>query len=104
MAERIDAGDVSGAKSAATRETRRQRRARAKRVKPRSKHTYDLPARMIEAVREIADREGVSQSDVVALALARFLEAYHAGTVELGKRQSRSVRFTHKLLLPKGWR
>lgn len=105
MAGRIDPGDVSGVKSTARAEIERQKRAQVKREKQRGpKATYDLPARIIDNVREVADKERVSQSDVAALALVTFLERYHAGEVELQKATVRSVRFDYRLLLPEGWR
>jgi len=102
--DRIRPEDVSGETQTALAETKRQRQAQAKRAHPRQKQTYDLPARVIAGIKEIADSERVSQSDLAALALVRFLEAYHAGEIELDKKAARSVRFDYRVLLPRGWR
>ena len=72
----------------------------------RPKATYDLPLALIEKIQEIASREDVSQSDIVAWALVEFLERYEAGEVVLQehKTSARSLRFACKLDLPERWR
>jgi hypothetical protein len=84
---------------------REHRKARARKAE-RPKATYDLPLALIEKVQEVASREDVSQSDIVAWALAEFLEHYEAGGVNLQehKTAARSLRFACKLELPERWR
>lgn len=101
---------VSGAGAAAQREleaqlhTREKRAARARKQK-RPKATYDLPLAMIEAVNATAEQEDVARSDIVAWALAEFLDRYQAGEVDLSesKRPARGLRFALKLELPGEW-
>lgn len=84
----------------------RERRKAKVRKAGRPKATYDLPLALIEKVQEIASREDVSQSDIVAWALVEFLERYEAGEVVLQehKTSARSLRFACKLELPERWR
>jgi len=83
----------------------RQKRRTQERRKARPKGTYDLPARLMAAVDEIGDRESIAKSDVVALALTHFVEAYRAGQVDLEplKERARSLRVEWKLKLPADW-
>jgi len=48
----------------------------------RHKATFDLPKKLIEAVKEIAKEERVSRSDVAAWALAELVRAYRRGEVD----------------------
>lgn len=48
----------------------------------RHKATFDLPKKLIEAIKEIAQMERVSRSDVAAWALAEFVRAYRRGEVD----------------------
>lgn len=86
-------------------ESRERRRARA-RKSARPKGTYDLSLALIEAIQEVAAREDVAQSDIVAWALVEFLERYQAGQVDLSphKKPARSLRVAQKLDLPEKWR
>lgn len=71
--------------------------------KPRPKVTYDLPPALSQAVREIADPLGCSQSDVAAHLLACGLRNYYAGQLDLvSQRQALPfpLRFSHKLRPP----
>ncbi len=83
---------------------RSQARRKARRGK-RPRMTYDLPARMIEMVKAVADKEQCAQSDLVALALADWLADYEAGQVDLEplKVNAKSLRFVYHLELPVGW-
>jgi len=84
--------------------TRERRLARWKKER-RPKATYDLPLAMMEAVKAAADREQVAQSDIVAYALAEWLDKYAAGEVDLSehKRPSRNLRYSLSLELPGEW-
>ena len=82
----------------------RQKRRAAERKRARPKATYDLPARVLAAVDEVADQESVAKSDIVALAIVRFVQAYREGGVELDKVQARSLRYSWKVQLPEDWR
>lgn len=80
----------------------RKRRRGEERKQRRPKGTYDLPLPLIEAVEEVATAESIARSDVVALALARFLADYRAGALDLAdlKRPARSLRYDWKIALP----
>ena len=93
--------DMAG--TTASDELKAQLRTRAKAKRP--KQTYDLPQSLIDAVRAIADRESVAQSDIAALALIDFVERYEAGKVDLHTRKApaRSLRVDWKIELPKDW-
>jgi predicted transcriptional regulator len=84
---------------------RERRKAKARKAK-RPKATYDLSLALIKKIQEVASREDVSQSDIVAWALVEFLERYEAGGANLQehKTAARSLRFACKLELPEGWR
>ena len=84
---------------------RERRKAKARKVE-RPKATYDLSLVLIEKVQEVASREDVSQSDIVAWALVEFVERYEVGEVDLQeyKTIARSLRFAYKLILPEKWR
>ena len=81
-----------------------RRKAKARKAK-RPKATYDLSLALIEKVQEVASREDVAQSDIVAWALAAFFERYEAGEAQLEEHKSaaRSLRFACKLDLPERW-
>ena len=58
----------------------------------RHKATFDLPKVLIEAIREIAEAERVSRSDLAAWALAEFVLAYRAGEVDLKTHREPATR------------
>ena len=58
----------------------------------RHKATFDLPRGLIEAVREIAEAERVSRSDLAGWALAEFVRAYRAGKVDLKEHREPAAR------------
>lgn len=106
--ESTGVGDVS-AEIRAQLATHEERKAEAKRKAEREKRprmTYDLPAKVIQAIKEIADQEDVAQSDLVALALIDLVDDYRAGRVTLAglKDKARSLRFGYHLTLPAEWR
>ena len=85
-------------------EARERRKARARKA-ARPKATYDLTTKVIDRVKQVAAEEDVSQSDIVAWALAEFLERHKAGGVDLAphKKPTRSLRVMFKLELPPSW-
>lgn len=104
--ERKDPFAVSGVEGAARRELQAQLQAHKRRTsKRRPRASYDLPAAMITAVQDVAGREQVAQSDIVAYALAEWLARYQAGQVDLtdSKHTSRSPRYPWTLDLPGEW-
>ena len=64
--------------------------------------TYDLPPAIREAVRDLAEDLRLPASQLVTLALARFLSDYSAGQIDLGryKQPSRSPRYDWNLVFP----
>ncbi len=72
-------------------QARRERRA-----------TYDLPPALRLQIKALAEEQRVPASQIVTLALARFLSEYSAGTVDLEglKRPSRSPRYDWNLAIP----
>jgi len=77
-------------------------RKRADRDEARSKATYDLPAWLIQAVTDLAERQQVSKSSLVAFLLARALEAYRRGDWNFDgyHEPSRSPRYRFVLRMP----
>jgi hypothetical protein len=90
-------------------ESQLPRRQREKRARERAKIqarrpqrvTYDLPAQLRGKVKELAEAEGVPASQIVTLALLRFLDAYSQGEIDLAiyKQPSRSPRYDWNLIL-----
>lgn len=64
--------------------------------------TYDLPPVVRQTIKSLAEEEGVPASQVVTLALLRFLKAYQEGSINLGeiKESSRSPRYDWNLIFP----
>ncbi len=91
-------------------ETKLPRREREKKVRERAKIqarreqrvTYDLPPHIRQNVKDLAEKEGVPASQLVALALLRFLRDLAQQQVDLGqyKQPSRSPRYDWNLVLP----
>lgn len=60
--------------------------------------TYDLPPTLRGRIKALADAERIPASQIVTLALLRFLRAYDAGDHDLGaKLPSRSPRYDWNL-------
>ncbi len=86
------------------------RRAREKRARERAKiearrdqrATYDLPPAIRQQIKDLAEEHRVPASQIVALALGRFLRDHAAGQIDLEalKRPSRSPRYDWNLELP----
>jgi len=71
--------------------------------KERSKVTYDMPPDLIDAVAEIARREGCSTSAAAAFLLTRAVQAYRRGEIsfqDYKERWSRNPRFDWVLRIP----
>jgi hypothetical protein len=64
--------------------------------------TYDLPPSIRESVRDLAEDLRLPASQLVTLALARFLSDYSNGLIDLGryKQPSRSPRYDWNLVFP----
>lgn len=82
-----------------------QTKAAAKRRRTRSRQAYDLPPRVIEAVKAEAAQWEIAQSDLVAWALIDWLERNAECPVDLGAERvhARSLRIKYHLDLPEGW-
>ena len=91
-------------------ETKLPRREREKKVRERAKIqarreqrvTYDLPPHIRQNVKDLAEKEGVPASQLVTLALLRFLQDLDQQQIDLGqyKQPSRSPRYDWNLILP----
>ena len=69
----------------------------------REKHvTYDLPVPLRERIKSLSDELRIPASQLVALALVRFLDEYDHHQVDLGKFKvpSRSPRYDWNLDIP----
>jgi hypothetical protein len=78
------------------REASKIRARRAMRV------TYDLPPELRQRMKDLAADQRLPASQLVTLALLRFLKAYDAGEAPLGrfKQPSRSPRYDWNLVFP----
>lgn len=85
------------------RQLARQARERAKiRARRELRATYDLPPVLRERIKDLAESERLPASQLVTLALARFLKDLEEGKVDLTpfKQPSRSPRYDWNLVLP----
>jgi hypothetical protein len=64
--------------------------------------TYDLPPALREEIRVMSEDLRIPASQLVTLALARFMNEYNSGTIDLGKykQPSRSPRYDWNLVFP----
>ncbi|KAF0106932.1 MAG: Uncharacterized protein FD147_2457 [Chloroflexi bacterium] len=64
--------------------------------------TYDLPPNLRESIRVLAEELRLPASQLVTLALARFMNEYNNGQIDLGKykQPSRSPRYDWNLIFP----
>ena len=91
-------------------ETQLPRQQREKKAKERAKitsrreqrATYDLPRSIREGLRVLAEDLRLPASQLATLALARFLNEYQNGSIDLGqyKQPSRSPRYDWNLVFP----
>jgi hypothetical protein len=85
------------------RERLRKSREQAKIMARRElRATYDLPPNLRQRIRTLAETERVPASQLVTLALARFLGEYEDGDIDLSifKQPSRSPRYDWNLVFP----
>lgn len=85
-----------------TNERKKQREARKIRARRAQRVTYDLPPELRLRIKELADDQHLPASQLVTLALLRFLKAYETGETTLGryKQPSRSPRYDWNLVFP----
>ena len=86
---------------------RRQREKKAReRAKIRARRdqraTFDLPPSLRQRIMDLAESERLPASQLVTLALARFMQDLTGGSVDLAplKQPSRSPRYDWNLVLP----
>ena len=87
------------------------RKVRERKVRERAKiqsrreqrATYDLPPTLRQQIKDLAEAERVPASQLVTLALMRFLKDLQAGKVDIDslKQPSRSPRYDWNLIFPK---
>ena len=85
------------------KERERLSRERAKIQSRREQRaTYDLPPSLREDIRELAEELHLPASQLVTLALARFMKDYHESLIDLSKfkQPSRSPRYEWNLIFP----
>jgi len=86
------------------REKKARERAKIQARKPQ-RATYDLPPALRAQVRNLAEEQRLPASQLVTLALARFLNDYTNGSIDLGslKQPSHSPRYDWNLAFPPGF-
>lgn len=94
-------------------EARLPRREREKKARERAKikarreqrTTYDLPPAIRQRIREMGEDHRLPASQLVTLALFRFLQQVDAGEVDPGeyKQPSHSPRYDWNLVFPEEW-
>lgn len=85
------------------KERERLSRERAKIQSRRDQRaTYDLPPTLREEIMNLSEDLRIPASQLVTLALARFLNDYHSENIDLGKykQPSRSPRYDWNLVFP----
>jgi hypothetical protein len=85
------------------REREKKARERAKiQARRAQRATFDLPPALRQRIMDLAEAERLPASQLVTLALARFLRDLDAALVDLGplKQPSRSPRYDWNLVLP----
>jgi hypothetical protein len=85
------------------REQEKKARERVKiQARREQRATYDLPPAVRQEIKQLAEEHRVPASQIVTLALARFLREYANGGVDLNafKRPSRSPRYDWNLEIP----
>ena len=82
-----------------TRKEREKARIRARREQ---RVTYDLPPLLRQWIKALAEEQRLPASQLVTLALLRFLKQFEAGEIDLGryKQPSRSPRYDWNLVFP----
>ena len=85
------------------RQREKKARERAKiRARREQRATFDLPPALRQRIMDLAESERLPASQLVTLALARFLQQYGKGEIDLDelKRPSRSPRYDWNLNIP----
>ncbi len=97
-------------KQAEARLPRKQREKKAKeraKIRARKDHrvTYDLPPELKQSIFELAESLSLPASQLVTLALHRFLKDYQEGIIDISKykKPSKSPRYDWKLEFPSVW-
>lgn len=103
VADLLDGMERRQAESHLPRQEREKKaRERAKiQARREQRATYDLPPALRQRVKALAEEQRVPASQLVTLALSRFLRAYDQGEIDLGlyKQPSRSPRYDWNLVL-----
>jgi len=91
-------------------ESQLPRKEREKKARERSKiqarreqrATYDLPPSIRQRVKELGEEQALPASQLVTLALVRFLQDFESGAIDLNayKQPSRSPRYEWNLVIP----
>jgi len=84
-------------------ETKKKEREHTKIVARREQRvTYDLPPILRHRIKQLADEHRLPASQIVTLALLRFLNDYEQGLIDISlyKQPSRSPRYDWNLVLP----
>ena len=94
-------------------EARLPRREREKKARERAKikarreqrTTYDLPPAIRQRIKQMGEEQRLPASQLVTLALFRFLQQVEAGQVDPGmfKQPSNSPRYDWNLVFPEEW-
>jgi hypothetical protein len=85
------------------REREKKARERAKiRARREQRATFDLPPSLRQKIMDLTENERLPASQLVSLALARFLQDLSSSQVDLApfKQPSRSPRYDWNLILP----
>lgn len=85
------------------REREKKARERAKiQARREQRATYDLPPDIRQRIKDLAETQRLPASQLVTLALLRFIEEYDQGKIDLAdyKQPSRSPRYDWNLILP----
>jgi hypothetical protein len=88
------------------REREKKARERAKiRARRDQRATFDLPPALRQRVMDLAEQERLPASQLVTLALLRFVQDLDAARLELAplKQPSRSPRYDWNLAFPEEW-
>ena len=104
VADLLNGMEHRQAESALPRKEREKRARERAKIQARrdQRATYDLPPEIRERFKELSEQLRVPASQVVTLALARFLKEYEAGGIDLSqyKRPSKSPRYDWNLEFP----
>lgn len=93
---------VADADDSSLEELRRQKERDKMSARRSRRATYDLKPALREELQSLSQELRIPASQLVNLALARFLKEYHSGKVDLSlyKKPSRSPRYDWNLELP----